>query len=36
MDVNQIFKELSVLVHEQGEVVGKYDLLLLSSNVFVM
>lgn len=25
MDVNQIFKELSVLVHEQGEVVGKYD-----------
>ena len=23
MDVNQIFKDLSVLVHEQGEVVGE-------------
>jgi len=23
MDVNQIFKDLSVLVHEQGDIVGK-------------
>ena len=24
MDVNQIFKDLGMLVHEQGEVIGKY------------
>jgi len=26
MDVNQIFKDLSVLVHEQGDVVGESSL----------
>jgi len=25
MDVNQIFKDLSVLVHEQGDVVGESE-----------
>ena len=24
MDVNQIFKDLGMLVHEQGEVLGKF------------
>ena len=24
MDVNQIFKDLRMLIHEQGEVIGKY------------
>ena len=24
MDVNQIFKDLGVLVHEQGEMIGKH------------
>ena len=26
MDVNQIFKDLSVLVHEQGDIVGQFCL----------
>ena len=36
MDVNQIFKDLGVLVHEQGEVIGMYhvEILLFSNSEF--